>query len=95
MRITLFEIGLSARSQLAEAVTNQDGRTDEPLIAGGPLRTGTYELLFHVGAYYAATGTNPGYLTVVPVRFSVAEPESHYHVPLIVTPFSHTTYRGG
>ena len=95
MRIELFEVGLSARSKLTEAVTNKDGRTDAPLISGGPLRIGTYELQFHVGAYYGARGADPGYLGVVPVRFSIAEPESHYHVPLIVTPFSHTTYRGG
>ncbi len=95
MRIELFEVGLSARSKLTEAVTNKDGRTDAPLISGGPLRIGTYELQFHVGAYYGASGADPGYLGVVPVRFSIAEPESHYHVPLIVTPFSHTTYRGG
>ena len=95
MRIELFEVGLSARSKLTEAVTNKDGRTDAPLISGGPLRIGTYELQFHVGAYYGASGADPGYLGVVPVRFSIAEPESHYHVPLIVTPLSHTTYRGG
>jgi 2-oxo-4-hydroxy-4-carboxy-5-ureidoimidazoline decarboxylase len=91
MKIELFEVGASARSLLAAAVTNTDGRTDAPLISGGPLRIGTYELQFHVGAYY---GTG-GYLDIVPVRFGIAQAESHYHVPLIVTPWSHTTYRGG
>lgn len=98
MRIDLFEVGASARSALASATTNADGRTDRPLVAGGPLRIGTYELQFHVGGYFDAGGLaagDPPYLDIVPVRFSVAEPESHYHVPLIVTPWSYTTYRGG
>jgi 2-oxo-4-hydroxy-4-carboxy-5-ureidoimidazoline decarboxylase len=95
MRVVLFEVGQSARSQLADAVTNKHGRTDAPLIAGGPLRIGTYEMQFHAGAYFATMGDDPGYLGIVPVRFAIAEPESHYHVPLIVTPFSHATYRGG
>jgi 2-oxo-4-hydroxy-4-carboxy-5-ureidoimidazoline decarboxylase len=98
VRIDLFEVGASARSLLTSTATNGDGRTDRPLIAGGPLRTGTYELQFHAGAYFAAAGTaaaDPAYLDIVPIRFSVAEPESHYHVPLIVTPWSYTTYRGG
>jgi len=91
MRLELFEVGASARSRLIETVTNADGRTDRPLIADGPLRIGTYELHFHVGAYYGRRA----YLDVVPVRFGIAEAESHYHVPLLVTPWSHTTYRGG
>ncbi len=111
VRIELFEVGASARSALASTVTNADGRTDKPLLAGGPLRSGTYELQFHVGAYFAGQRPHPEergrspsvskgevalpYLDVVPIRFSVAEPESHYHVPLIVSPWSYTTYRGG
>jgi 2-oxo-4-hydroxy-4-carboxy-5-ureidoimidazoline decarboxylase len=98
MKIELFEVGASARSTLATTSTNTDGRTDRPLIAGGPLRIGTYELQFHAGAYFAARGAalaDPAYLDIVPIRFSIAEPESHYHVPLIVTPWSYTTYRGG
>jgi 2-oxo-4-hydroxy-4-carboxy-5-ureidoimidazoline decarboxylase len=98
MRIDLFEVGASARSMLTSTRTNADGRTDRPLIADGPLRIGTYELQFHAGAYFAANNTpasDPAYLDIVPIRFSVAEPESHYHVPLIVTPWSYTTYRGG
>ena len=96
VRIDLFEVGASARSALASTVTNADGRTDKPLLAGGPLRSGTYELQFHVGAYFAAVGgaADPPYLDVVPIRFSIAEPESHYHVPLLVTPWSYSTYRG-
>jgi 2-oxo-4-hydroxy-4-carboxy-5-ureidoimidazoline decarboxylase len=97
VRVELYEIGASAYSLLVEAVTNADGRTDEPLISGTPLRVGAYEIQFHVGAYFAARQIplpRPAFLGVVPVRFAIAEPEGHYHVPLLVTPWSYTTYRG-
>jgi len=77
--------------------TNTDGRTDAPLIQGQPVPIGRYELLFAVGDYYSELGTpvaDPPFLDVVPVRFSVADPEGHYHVPLLVTPWSYSTYRG-
>jgi 2-oxo-4-hydroxy-4-carboxy-5-ureidoimidazoline decarboxylase len=82
---------------VARVCTNADGRTDAPLIHGRPVPIGRYELLFAVGDYFADLGTplpDPPFLDVVPVRFSVAEPEGHYHVPLLVTPWSYTTYRG-
>jgi 2-oxo-4-hydroxy-4-carboxy-5-ureidoimidazoline decarboxylase len=98
VKITLHEIGASARGLLKETTTNADGRTDAPLIAGEPLRIGTYELSFHVGDYFARTHkqalADPPFLELVPIRFSIAEPEGHYHVPLLVTPWSYTTYRG-
>lgn len=97
IRVELFEIGESATSLLLETVTNADGRTDEPLIAGAPLRIGRYELRFHVGEYFAKRNANlpqPAFLDVVPIRFAIAEPEGHYHVPLLVTPWSYSTYRG-
>jgi 2-oxo-4-hydroxy-4-carboxy-5-ureidoimidazoline decarboxylase len=97
VRIVLAERGASAEGVLKEAITNADGRTDEPLLAGAPLRIGTYEIAFHVGAYFTATGTataSPPFLDVVPIRFSIAEPEGHYHVPLLVSPWSYSTYRG-
>jgi 2-oxo-4-hydroxy-4-carboxy-5-ureidoimidazoline decarboxylase len=97
VRIELHEIGASATSLLAEAVTNADGRTDVPLLGGAPLRIGTYELRFHIGAYFAKRNVslaNPAFLDVVPVRFGIAEPEGHYHVPLLATPWSYSTYRG-
>ena len=90
--VTLHEIGATARGLIAQAVTNADGRTDRPLIAGEPLRIGTYELTFRVGEYYGSAGTP--FLDVVPIRFAIAEPEAHYHVPLLMTPWSYTTYRG-
>jgi 2-oxo-4-hydroxy-4-carboxy-5-ureidoimidazoline decarboxylase len=98
VKITLHEIGASARGLLKETTTNADGRTDAPLIGGEPLRIGTYELSFHVADYFAKThgklAADPPFLDVVPIRFAIAEPEGHYHVPLLVTPWSYTTYRG-
>jgi 2-oxo-4-hydroxy-4-carboxy-5-ureidoimidazoline decarboxylase len=88
--ITLHEIGASARGLLCERSTNAEGRTDAPLIANEPLRIGTYELSFRVGNYFRGSG----FLDIVPIRFSIAEPEGHYHVPLLVTPWGYTTYRG-
>jgi 2-oxo-4-hydroxy-4-carboxy-5-ureidoimidazoline decarboxylase len=82
---------------IARVCTNADGRTDAPLISGRPVPIGRYELLFAVGDYYAERGVpiaDPPFLDVVPVRFAVAEPEGHYHVPLLVTPWSYSTYRG-
>ncbi|MBX9828702.1 MAG: 2-oxo-4-hydroxy-4-carboxy-5-ureidoimidazoline decarboxylase [Xanthobacteraceae bacterium] len=98
VKIALHEIGASARGLLKETTTNADGRTDAPLIGGEPLRIGTYELSFHIGDYFAKTvgklPADPPFLDVVPIRFAIAEPEGHYHVPLLATPWSYTTYRG-
>jgi 5-hydroxyisourate hydrolase len=83
--------------RIAEAVTGEDGRTAAPLLAA--LEVGVYELRFAVGAYFAASGeaaavTGPAFLDVVPVRFGVADADAHHHVPLLVTPWSYSTYRG-
>jgi 2-oxo-4-hydroxy-4-carboxy-5-ureidoimidazoline decarboxylase len=97
VRLVLSEIGESAQSVLGEAVTNADGRTDAPLMSGAPLRIGRYEIAFHIGAYFAASGVataDPPFLDVVPIRFAIAEPEGHYHVPLLASPWSYSTYRG-
>jgi 5-hydroxyisourate hydrolase len=85
---------------LASATTNHDGRTDAPLVASGELTAGTYELRFAVGPYFAALDgrgppvADPPFLDVVPVAFGVADPGAHHHVPLLVTPWSYSTYRG-
>ena len=74
-----------------------DGAPDAPLITGRPIPIGAYELRFAIGDYYArakAARADPPFLNVVPIRFAVAEPEGHYHVPLLCTPWSYTTYRG-
>jgi hydroxyisourate hydrolase len=77
--------------------TNADGRTDEPLLAAGELRAGSYELVFDVGAYFADAGlasTDEPFLGLVPVRFGIADPGANYHVPLLTSPWSYSTYRG-
>jgi 2-oxo-4-hydroxy-4-carboxy-5-ureidoimidazoline decarboxylase len=82
---------------IARAVTNTDGRTDQPLIGGRPVPIGRYELMFSVGEYFAGRGvpmSDPPFLDQIPLRFSVSEPEGHLHVPLLVTPWSYGTYRG-
>jgi len=97
VRVSLYEIGASARGLITSATTNEDGRTSSPLISGEPLRIGTYELQFSVGDYFGGAGaklSDPPFLDIVPIRFSIAEPEGHYHVPLVVTPWSFSTYRG-
>jgi 2-oxo-4-hydroxy-4-carboxy-5-ureidoimidazoline decarboxylase len=97
VRIALYEVGASARGLLVETTTNTDGRTDAPLMAHAPLRIGTYELQFHAADYFKARDTalaEPPFLDVVPLRFCIADAEGHYHVPLLMTPWSYSTYRG-
>jgi 2-oxo-4-hydroxy-4-carboxy-5-ureidoimidazoline decarboxylase len=97
VRVVLSELDGGARGVRREAVTNADGRTDAPLLGGGPLPIGTYEIAFHIGAYFAVRGvatSRPPFLDVVPIRFAVAEPEAHYHVPLLASPWAYSTYRG-
>lgn len=95
-----------ARTPLRTARTNADGRTDAPLLAPGELRAGVYEMVFAVGDYFAAAGDTTGegasagtegappFLDRVVVRFGVGDDNAHYHVPLLVSPWSYTTYRG-
>lgn len=82
---------------LVNTRTNKDGRTDAPLISDRPVPIGQYEILFSVADYYRTRSVplaEPPFLDLVPIRFSIAEPEGHYHVPLLVTPWSYATYRG-
>lgn len=82
---------------IARAITNSDGRTDQPLIGGRPVPVGRYELMFSVGGYFAGRNvpmSDPPFLDQIPLRFSVSDPEGHLHVPLLVTPWSYATYRG-
>ena len=80
---------------VAEAVTNADGRVDRPLLEGSNFAIGRYEIVFHVGDYFRGSVALPDrpFLDLVPVRFGVAE-DAHYHVPLLVSPFAYSTYRG-
>ncbi len=82
---------------LKRVVTNADGRTDAPLLAGEDFAPGIYELRFHAGDYFRARNvemSDPPFLDVVPIRFGLSEPDGHYHVPLLVSPWSFSTYRG-
>jgi 2-oxo-4-hydroxy-4-carboxy-5-ureidoimidazoline decarboxylase len=96
--IEFFEIASSGEARLlSRAATNTDGRTDRPLMVEQPIPIAQYELRFAIGDYFVRRGTplpDPPFLGVVPIRFAVAEPEAHYHVPLLATPWSYSTYRG-
>jgi 2-oxo-4-hydroxy-4-carboxy-5-ureidoimidazoline decarboxylase len=96
--VELVELSsLGANRVVTRAITNADGRTDQPLIHGRPVPTGHYELSFKVGDYFASRQvamSDPPFLDHIPLRFAVSEPESHLHVPLLVTPWSYATYRG-
>ena len=96
VRLELFAVG-GERRLAAAVTTNADGRTDQPLLAGDSFRIGVYELVFHIGDYFRAGGgalPSPAFLDVVPIRFGIAEPDGHYHVPLLVSPWAYSTYRG-
>jgi 5-hydroxyisourate hydrolase len=98
VRLTLRALGAADEDRLiAEATTNADGRTDAPLLAGEELDPGRYELVFYIGPYFAAAGAaqaDPPFLDQVPIRFGIADRDGHYHVPLLVSPWSYGTYRG-
>ena len=88
---------LGANRVVTRAITNADGRTDQPLIHGRPVPIGRYELTFSVGNYFAGRKvplSDPPFLDSIPLRFGVSDPEGHLHVPLLVTPWSYATYRG-
>lgn len=95
--ITLYRIDAGGRERIAEAVTNADGRTDAPILPAGAFAPGTYELVFAAGEYLRAAGLSqddPLFLDTVPIRFGIADPQAHYHVPLLLSPFGYSTYRG-
>ncbi len=97
LRIALSRIGPEGATRLAEAETNADGRLDAPILSGEAFAPGTYELAFAAGDWLRAEGfdlPDPAFLDVVPIRFGIAEPDGHYHVPLLLSPFGYSTYRG-
>ena len=96
LKIELYRIEDGRRDLLRSLTTNDDGRTDAQILPEAEFRTGTYELVFHAGAYLDATGAapeSPRFLDVIPIRFGMSEP-AHYHVPLLLSPFGYSTYRG-
>ena len=96
VHIDLYRLDGDARVHMTAMVTNDDGRTDTPIIPKGELEAGTYELVFAIGDYFA--GGRPKvvhpFIDVVPIRFGISEPDQHYHVPLLASPYSFSTYRG-
>lgn len=85
------------RQLLKSAVTNADGRTDEPLLSGNHLATGNYELVFNAADYHSAQGLalgSPPFLDEIVIRFGVSDPAANHHVPLLLSPYSYSTYRG-
>jgi 5-hydroxyisourate hydrolase len=97
MKLELFRLEAGDRRPLRTATTNSDGRCDAPLLQGRDLAPGQYELVFHVGDYLRAGGLRlpePLFLDLVPLRFGIADAGQHYHVPLLVSPYAYSTYRG-
>ncbi|SCB26764.1 hydroxyisourate hydrolase [Rhizobium multihospitium] len=96
--IDLFRIEGDARTHLKTVTTNADGRVDGgPILIGDSFVAGTYELLFRAGDYLRASGTRlpePAFLDLVPIRFGIADTTAHYHVPLLISPYGYSTYRG-
>ena len=93
----LFRLHENRRELLMRGLTTSDGRSHAPLLAEGAMQTGLYELDFHVGDYFAALGvaqTEPRFLDVVTLRFGIADAGANLHVPLLVSPYSYSTYRG-
>jgi len=88
--VELYRLEDESGTLVAKVTTNRDGRTDAPLLEGTAFRPGTYQLVFHLGAYFAGQG----FLDVVPIRFTIADAAAHYHVPLLCSPWGYTTYRG-
>jgi 5-hydroxyisourate hydrolase len=98
LMIDLFRINEEVKEYIKTVRTNADGRIDGgPILEGEAFRKGTYELLFHAGAYLKLTGQklpDPLFLDIIPIRFGIADVTAHYHVPLLVSPFGYSTYRG-
>jgi 5-hydroxyisourate hydrolase len=98
VEIELYSLGGDGVLRLeVRTTTNADGRTDSPLMVGDTFKPGTYQLVFHIGAYFKAKGAalaDPPFLDAVPIRFTMAETDGHYHVPLLCSPWSYSTYRG-
>lgn len=97
MLVELHRLTGEYREPLFTARTNADGRLDESMVDAEEITTGVYELLFHAGDYFKDSGvvvTHPPFLDLVPVRFGVESPHAAYHVPLLVGPWSYSTYRG-
>lgn len=97
LQITLYRHEGDTRTKLATMTTNADGRTDTPILPSDTFSTGDYELIFEAGGYLDRIGTppeSPRFLSSIPIRFGISDPDVHYHVPLLLSPFGYSTYRG-
>jgi 5-hydroxyisourate hydrolase len=97
MRIELYRVTADNRELVREAITNRDGRTDEPLLSADPLPGGVYELVFRAADYFRSIGTplaDPPFLDRIAIRFGLDPAGGSYHVPLLLSPYSYSTYRG-
>lgn len=97
VKIELYAVGAAGRGLLKTASTNADGRCSEPLLEGDAMQPGRYELVFGAGDYFAAQGVplpEPRFIDQVTIAFGIANTAENYHVPLVVTPWSYSTYRG-
>ncbi|MBY6165338.1 hydroxyisourate hydrolase [Pseudooceanicola nitratireducens] len=97
IKIALYRVSGNSHKKIAETVTNADGRTDAPILPADKFKLGTYELIFFAGDYLRESGQADGeilFLDQVPIRFGMADAEAHYHVPLLLSPFGMSTYRG-
>lgn len=95
--VTLYAVDGTAQRELVRTRTNANGRTDSPLLEGVAFEAGTYELVFETAAYFRAAGialADPPFLDAITLRFAIADRAAHYHVPLLVSPWSYSTYRG-
>jgi 5-hydroxyisourate hydrolase len=97
IRVELHVLAAGQRRLIATSITNADGRTDAPLVAADRLDVGVYELTFHAGDYLSRSGavlTDPPFLDDIVVRIGIADPIGHYHVPLLLSPYGYSVYRG-
>jgi len=97
IRVELYATGATGRTHVKSDVTNDDGRCATALLEGATLQPGQYELVFHAGDYYAARGVDlpsPRFLDRIALAFGIADASQNYHVPLVMTPWSYSTYRG-
>lgn len=97
INIALYRVSGNSHRKIAEAATNADGRTDAPILPAGKLKTGHYELIFFCGPYLEQHGLASGadmFLDQVPIRFGISDADAHYHVPLLLSPYGYSTYRG-
>ena len=95
--LSLYRVSGNSHRKIADAVTNADGRTDTPILPVGKFKPGQYELIFFCGDYLEAAGLATGdlkFLDQIPIRFGCDDPDAHYHVPLLLSPYGYSTYRG-